>query len=100
MLVATAVEEYRQKLEQFFGEQNVPFYNELEVKGVDKTGKKQHRVGNWFTYNENPYNLVTFFTIVEDDQADKIMESLSQCKIEMPNCKIRAYILNIEKSIL
>ncbi len=99
MLIATAVQEYREKLEQFFSEQNVSFYNELEVKGVDKTGKKQHRVGNWFSYNEHPYNLVTFFTIIDDEQADNIMESLNQCKMEMPNCKIRAYILNIEKSI-
>ncbi len=99
MLVATAVAEYREKLQQFFSEQKVPFYNEFEVKGVDKTQKPQHRVGNWFTYNENPYNLVTFFTIVEDEQAKNIMNSLNQCKIEMPNCKIRAYILNIENAV-
>ncbi|MCW3805943.1 hypothetical protein [Plebeiibacterium marinum] len=99
MLVATTVEEYREKLQQFFSEQKVQFYNEFEVKGVDKGYKSKHRVGNWFSDGDYSTDHIAFFTIIEDDQANQIMANLNQCKNDMPKCNIKAYILNIEQMV-
>ncbi len=99
MLVATTISEYKFKLEEFFANQNIPFYNEFELKSVDKSGKPEHRVGNWFAQGKNPYNHMAFFAIIEDEQADNLLIDLSQCKKEMPDCKMHAYIINIEKGL-
>jgi len=99
MLVAVTVAEYREKLEQFFSEQNVPFYNEFEVKGVEKSAKTPHRVGNWFGQGKRSVNNIAFFTMIDDEQADNVMIDLMQCKKDMPNCNIHAYILNVEKGV-
>lgn len=99
MLVATTVAEYREQLQEFFSKQEVPFYNEFEVSGVDKTHKKTHRVDNWFSDSNKPIDHIAFFTMVNDQQADLIIENLNDCKANMPNCNIRAYVLNVEKHV-
>ncbi|TLX71522.1 hypothetical protein E9993_20435 [Labilibacter sediminis] len=99
LLVAVTVAEYQEKLEQFFSDQKVPFYNQFEVNGVSKSEKPEHRVGNWFGQSKMPTNNIAFFTMVEDHQADNLFIDLMNCKKEMPNCNIHAYILNIEKGV-
>ncbi len=99
MLIATTVAEYREKLEQFFSVQNVPFYNEFEIKGVEKSAKAPHRVDNWFGKGRSSINNIAFFTMIDDEQADNIMIDLMNCKRDMPNCNIHAYILNVEQGV-
>jgi hypothetical protein len=99
MLIATTVAEYREKLQQFFSEQDVAFYNEFEVKGIDKNHTKTHRVNNWFSGGNVPLEHIAFFTLVDDDQAKNIINNLNVCKKDMPNCNIKAYVLNVEQTV-
>lgn len=99
MLVATTVAEYRERLQKFFSEQDVVFYNEFEIKGVDKSYKKPHRVDNWFADGSRPMQHIAFFTMVNEEQADKIINELNTCKKDIPNCNIKAYVLNVEKYV-
>ncbi|WP_075590115.1 hypothetical protein [Labilibacter marinus] len=99
LLVAVTVEEYREKLEEFFSEQGVNSFNEFEVNGVRKPEKAPHRAGNWFGSNATSTSSIAFFTMIQDEQADKLLIELSHCKKNMPNCNIQAYILNIENGL-
>ncbi|SMO39406.1 hypothetical protein SAMN06265379_101502 [Saccharicrinis carchari] len=96
LLVAIAVAEYRERLEQFFSHQNVKSYNMFDVTGVIKPDKAPHRAGNWFGSNAPTIQNVAFFTVVSEEQAKNILKELDHCKQEMPDCNINAHILNIE----
>ena len=99
LLLTITVAEYRKKLEEFFNKQNITSYNEFEVTGVNKPEKAPHRVGNWFGNNEASNNNIAFFTMVQNEQAENILIDLNNCKKEMPNCNIQAYVLNIENAL-
>lgn len=99
LLLAVTVAEYRKKLQEFFSNQNINVYNEFEVTGVNKPEKAPHRVGNWFGSNAIANQNIAFFTMVNNEQAENILIDLSNCKKEMPNCNIQAYILNIEQAM-
>lgn len=98
MLFTTSAAEYREQLQKFFSEHNVTFYNEFEVNGVEKTNKA-HRLGNWFGQTNQGIEKIAFFTMVEDSQAEELMEKLEDCKLEMPGCNLHAYLLNVEKGV-
>ncbi len=99
LLVAVTVAEYREKLEEFFSNQNINSYNEFEVTGINKPEKTPHRAGNWFGNNAANTQNIAFFTMVQDQQAENILIDLNHCKAEMLNCNIQAYILNIENGL-
>ncbi len=99
LLVAITVAEYREKLEEFFSQHQVKFFNEFDVTGVNKPERAPHRVGNWFGSNALTTDNIVFFTMIDDDQADNLLIDLNQCKKDMPNCNIQAYVLNIEKGM-
>lgn len=99
LLVAITIAEYREQLEEFFSKHQVGFYNEFEMRGVRKMEKPPHRLGNWFGSGRRPVNNIAFFSIVENDQADNLLIELMQCKKEMANCDMHAYVLNVEKGV-
>ncbi len=99
MLITSTIAENRNIIEDFFSKHNVSLYNEFELKSVDKSGKPEHRVGNWFAADKSPYNHIAFYTIIADEQATSLMADLEKCKNEQPECKVHAYIINIEKGI-
>lgn len=99
LIVAITVAEYRERLEEFFSKQQINFYNEVDVKSMSKSNFHEHRVDNWFGQSKEPTNNIAFFTMVNDEQADNLLIDLMNCKKEMPNCNIHAYIMNIEKGV-
>jgi len=99
LLLAVTVSEYREKLEEFFSNQKINSYNVFDVTGVNKPEKAPHRVGNWFGSNPLTIENVAFFTVVRNEQAENILIELNNCKKKMPDCKIDAYILNIENEL-
>ena len=100
LLLAITIADYREKLEEFFTKQNINAYNHFDVTGIKKPDKTPHRVGNWFFGNNaTSTDNIAFFTIVQDEQAENILQDLNQCKEEMPSCNIEAYILNIENTL-
>ena len=99
LLVAMAVAEYRERLEQFFSNQNIKSYNMFDVTGVNKPDKAPHRVGNWFGSNAPTTQNVAFFTIISEEQAKNVLIELENCKKELPDCNIKAHILNIEDQL-
>ena len=100
LLLAVTVAEYKEKLQEFFSNHNITSYNEFDVTNVNKPDKNPHRLDNWFFGNNAiTSSSIAFFTIVQDEQAQSILDDLNQCKTEMPNCNIQAFILNIENTL-
>ncbi|GEM_PF-4168597 len=98
LLIAITVAEYRERLQEFFSEQQVTYYNEIETKGMRKL-EKQHRLGNWFGKNTVGVDNILFVAFVGDEQATSLLEKLLQCKAEMPQCNINAYVVNVENGV-
>ncbi len=98
LLIAITVAEYRERLQEFFSEQEVPYYNEFEMKGMSKLNK-QHRLGNWFGQGATSIDNIAFLTFTGNEQADRLLEKLLQCKAEMPQCNINAYVIDVEKGV-
>ncbi|GAF02354.1 hypothetical protein [Saccharicrinis fermentans] len=100
LLFVITIADYREKLEEFFTKQNINSYNLFDVTGVKKPDKTPHRAGNWFFGNNAAStDNIAFFTVVEDAQAQNILEDLNRCKDEIPDCNIQAYVLNIDSSL-
>jgi len=100
LLLTITIAEYKEKLQEFFSNQNITSYNEFDVTGVNKPEKAPHRADNWFFGNNaTSTNNIAFFAMVQDEQAENILIELNRCKAEMPNCNIQAYILNIENGL-
>lgn len=98
MLFTTSATNHSEQIQKIFSEHNVTFYNEFEVGSIEKT-KKPHRLGNWFGHGSQPLGKIAFFTMIDDDQAENLMQKLEKCKHEMPDCNLHAYLLNIEKGV-
>ncbi|TRX66572.1 hypothetical protein [Carboxylicivirga sp. M1479] len=98
LLIAITVAEYRERLQEFFSEHQVSYYNEIETKGMRKI-EKQHRLGNWFGKQTMGVDNITFIAFVGNEQADGLLENLLQCKAEMPQCNINAYVIDVEKGV-
>ncbi|MBK3516764.1 hypothetical protein [Carboxylicivirga marina] len=98
LLIAITVAEYRERLQEFFSEQHVSYYNEIEAKGMQKL-EKQHRLGNWFGKGDFGMDNIIFISFVGNEQADSLLDKLLQCKAEMPQCNINAYIINVEQGV-
>ncbi len=98
LLIAIAVAEYRERLQEFFSEHQVSYYNEIEMMGMRKL-QKQHRLGNWFGHKSMGVNNIAFISFVGNEQADSLLENLLQCKAEMPQCNINAYVVDVEKGV-
>lgn len=99
LLIAIAVAEYRERLQEFFSEHKVSFYNEIEMKGMKKL-EKQHRLGNWFGQRTMGVDNIAFISFIGDEQAESLLEKLMQCKAEMPQCNINAYVIDVEKGVV
>ncbi len=98
MLFTTSAANHSEQIQKIFSEHNVTFYNEFEVGGIEKI-KKPHRLGNWFGHGNQPLSRIAFFTMVEDEEAKNLMLKLEECKKKIPDCKLHAYLLNIEKGV-
>lgn len=98
-LVALSVSGYRKELEDFFIKHNVSFLNEFDVTAVNLPGV-MHRAGSWFGYGNRPTSSIAFFTFLEDKMADTLMKDLEDCRNERQECHIKAFLLDVEKSIL
>jgi len=98
LLIAITVAEYRERLQEFFSEHQVTYYNEIEAKGMRKLNK-QHRLGNWFGQGTMGMDNIVFISFVGDEQADSLLENLLKCKAEMPQCNINAYVVDVEKGV-
>lgn len=94
LLIAIAVAELREHLQEFFSEQQVTYYNEFEMKGMQKL-QNQHRLGNWFGKGSMGVNNIAFIAFVGDVQASSLLEKLQQCKAEVSHCKIDAYVVDV-----
>jgi len=98
LLIAITVAEYRERLQEFFSEHQVPYYNEFEMKGMRKLSQ-QHRLGNWFGQGTMGVDNIAFLSFVGNEQADSLLQKLLQCKAEMPQCNINAYVIDVEKGV-
>ncbi|MBR8534127.1 hypothetical protein KDU71_01015 [Carboxylicivirga sediminis] len=98
LLIAIAVAEYRERLQEFFSEHQVSYYNEIEMMGMRKL-QKQHRLGNWFGQKSMGVDNIAFISFVGNEQADSLLENLLQCKAEMPHCNINAFVVDVEKGV-
>lgn len=98
LLIAITIAEYREHLQEFFSKHEVTYYNEVEMKGMQKLNK-QHRLGNWFGQQSMGVNNIAFITLVSSEQADNLLNSLAECKNEMPRCNINAYVIDVEKGV-
>ncbi|WP_430810476.1 MULTISPECIES: hypothetical protein [unclassified Carboxylicivirga] len=98
LLIAIAVVEYRERLQEFFSEHQVPSYNEIEMKGMRKL-ERQHRLGNWFGQVSKGTDNIAFIAFVDNEQADSLLENLLKCKAEMPQCNINAYVIDVEQGV-
>ncbi|MCT4588109.1 MAG: hypothetical protein N4A71_09835 [Carboxylicivirga sp.] len=98
LLIAITVAEYRERLQEFFSEHQVAYYNEIEMKGMRKL-EKQHRLGNWFGQGTMGVDNIAFLSFVGNEQADSLLNKLLQCKAEMPQCNINAYVIDVEKGV-
>lgn len=98
LLIAITVAEYRERLQEFFSEHQVSYYNEFEMKGMRKL-EKQHRLGNWFGQGTLGVDNIAFLSFVDDKQADDLLDKLLRCKTEMPQCNINAYVIDVLKGV-
>jgi len=99
LVIAITIAQFRERLDEFFSKQQINFYNEIDIKSVSKSNLHEHRFDNWFGQSKEPTNNIAFFTMINDDLADKLLIDLTNCKKETPNCTIQAHIINIEKSV-
>ncbi|WP_439182473.1 hypothetical protein [Carboxylicivirga taeanensis] len=98
LLIAIAVAEYRERLQEFFSEHQVPYYNEIEMMGMRKL-QKEHRLGNWFGQKSMGVDNIAFVSFIGDEQANSLLDNLLKCKAEMPQCNINAYVIDVEKGV-
>lgn len=98
LLIAITVAEFRDRLQEYFSEHQVPYYNEFETRGMRKL-QNQHRLGNWFGKGSIGINNIAFLAFMDDAQANSLLEKLLQCKAEVPQCNINAYIVDVEKGV-
>lgn len=98
LLIAITVVEFRDHLQELFSEHQVSYYNEFDMKGMRKLDN-QHRLGNWFGKGSMGINNIAFLAFIGDTQAEGLLEKLLQCKAEMPQCNVNAYIVDVEKGV-
>ncbi|WP_075601726.1 hypothetical protein [Saccharicrinis aurantiacus] len=98
LLIATTVIEYREQLQEIFSEYKVPYYNEIEMKGV-KRMVDQHRLGNWFGTGTAGLENIAFVSLMSEEQSSSLFKVLTEYEDSAKNKVFSVYILEVNKAI-
>ena len=91
------VEEHSGMARKLLRELKVPAFSESEIMG--------HKLGsddageNWFADKQSMDNSHLFFTMCDEDMADRILQSVEKCKQQINQNHVHAFVLNVEKYI-
>lgn len=97
LLITTAIAEHREQLQEIFSEHKVPYYNEMEMKGVKRLND-QHRLGNWFGTGTVGLENIAFISLMSQEQANGLFKELIEREDSSNNRIFSAYILDVDKA--
>lgn len=85
ILVTMCVAEHSAQLHKIFNEENVTAFWETDARGFNLSGKKEHRIDNWFADQKRPINSIINFVWVTEVQARVILLRMNQCNAKSEN---------------
>lgn len=91
------VEEFADKARKLLKDSNVSVFSESDIMGYHLNENDSD--DNWFADKHSPESSHLFFTMCNDNKADELMNSITECKLETKNKHVHAFQLNIEKFI-
>lgn len=96
MIVLMCVEQFVDEARKLLNDINIQAYSESEMLGVKKQNDDES--DNWFAQKHFPHNSHLLFTVVTDEEANKIMIAVDELN-KKDKSIIRAFQLNIEKAV-
>lgn len=97
MVVLMCVEQFVENARKLLKDLNIKAYSESEIKGVKNT--KDNESDNWFAQKHLADNSHILFTIVSEEEADKVLTTIKQNN-ESKGSLIHAFQMNIEKAVM
>lgn len=97
LIVVMGIEEHKEKLRQLFRDQRVAVHSEMPIQGLTHQDAFDE-AGNWFAVHHPPIDSQLFFTFVEDNKADELMDAIRAWCVneQLPN-RIRAFQMNVDQ---
>lgn len=98
LIAVMSIEQYAGELRRLFQEHKVPVYSEMDIEGF-KWHEEKAENANWFSHRHVGVYSHVVFAFVEAAKADELLEAIAQQAQADPEYSIRAFQLNVERSI-
>lgn len=100
LVAMLSIEDFHPDLGKIFQNLEVPIYSELDITGFRSEKGDSASLQSWFAHKKTGVFSKLSFALVEDSQAEKIMEAVVKFNTAHPSKNpIHAIQLQVEKSV-
>jgi len=99
LVVIMSVDACAEALERIYADHHVPVFSEADIRGFHRDSRVPIKE-NWFGNTRSPVYSKLTFAFLPAGKADELLGAISAFNEENhPDSPIRAFLLNVEKSI-